>query len=106
MVGGVGIVLEDRYVLLMGIGDVRTYRVGKSKWGSCPSLWSGYGDIILCYDVEEDNYSRVGVVPYGVATCHWVYADGKVYGFGGEPAHGYNENTENVLQIGTIVTKP
>lgn len=105
MVGGVGIVLEDRYILLMGTADYRTYRVGKSQWGACPTLWTGYGDMVLCYDVEQDNYSRLGVMPYGVATVHWVYADGKVYGFGGEPAHGYNENTENVLQIGTVVRK-
>jgi hypothetical protein len=41
-------------------------------------------------------------MPYGVATCHWVFDGERVYGFGGEPAHGYNLNTENVAQIGTI----
>jgi hypothetical protein len=39
---------------------------------------------------------------YGVATSPWVTDGKRVYGFGGEPRHGYNLNTENVLQIGTI----
>jgi len=101
MVGGPMVALRDRYILLMGSADVRTYRVGRTKERADP-LWSGYGDAILCYDVELDNYSRVGVMPYGVATCHWVSDGERVYGFGGEPAHGYNENTENVAQIGVI----
>lgn len=101
MGGGPMIALGDRYVLLMGSADVRTYRVGKSKNRADP-FWGGYGDMILCYDVELDNYSRVGVMPYGIATCHWVCDGERVYGFGGEPAHGYNLNTENVAQIGTI----
>jgi hypothetical protein len=62
----------------------------------------GLGDRILCYDVQEDNYSRVGLMVYGVATSPWVTDGKRVYGFGGEPRHGYNLNTENVLQIGTI----
>ena len=52
--------------------------------------------------VEGDNYSRVGVTLYGVATVPWVRVGDKVYGFGGEPTHGHNKNTENVLQIGTL----
>ena len=72
-----------------------------------PSLLRmGYGDRILCYDVEKDNYSHVGVMPYGVATSHWVCDGERVYSFGGEPAHGYNMNTENVLQIGRIQWRP
>ena len=42
---------------------------------------------------------------YGVATSHWVTDGERLYSFGGEPAHGYSENTENVLQIGTIQWK-
>ncbi len=101
VVAGATIVLDDRYVLLMGSADVRTFRIGKAK-GSNDPYWRGYGDRILCYDVEKDNYSHVGVMIYGVATCPWVTDGHKVYGFGGEPAHYYNENTENVLQIGTM----
>ena len=99
--GSPAVTLEDRYILLLGGGDVKTFRVGKAMRSADP-FWWWYGDRILCYDVEADNYSRVGVMPYGVATCPWVYDGEKVYGFGGEPGHGYNENTENVTQIGTI----
>ena len=101
IVAGASVVLKDRYVLLMGSADVRAYRVGKAK-GSNDPLWRGYGDMILCYDVQKDNYSRVGVMPYGVATTPWITDGRRLYGFGGEPAHGYVMNTENVLQIGTI----
>jgi hypothetical protein len=98
---GAPVVLDDRYVLLMGSADVRTFRIGKAK-GSNDPYWRGYGDRILCYDVEKDTYSHAGVMVYGVATSPWVTDGRRVYGFGGEPAHGYNENTENVLQIGLI----
>ena len=43
-----------------------------------------------------------GVTLYGVATSHWVFDGERVYSFGGEPAHSFNANTENVLQIGTL----
>ena len=89
----------------MGSADYPTHRVGRSKERKDP-FWTGYGDRILCYDAQKDNYSHVGVMPYGVATSHWVCDGQRVYSFGGEPAHGYNMNTENVLQIGTIQWKP
>ncbi|MSP14649.1 MAG: hypothetical protein EXR62_17040 [Chloroflexi bacterium] len=104
MAGGAGLVLRDRYILLMGSSETKSLRVGKSRSSSDPH-WRGYGDLILCYDVLQDNYARVGVMPYGVATCPWVCDGRRVYGFGGEPAHGFNENTENVLQIGTLTFK-
>ena len=102
---GHGVTLKDRYILLMGSADYPTHRRGRSKERKDP-FWTGYGDRILCYDVEQDNYSHVGAMPYGVATSHWVCDGQRVYSFGGEPAHGYNMNTENVLQIGTIQWKP
>ena len=69
-------------------------------------FWTGYGDMILCDDAEKDNYSRVGPMVYGVATCPWVSDGQRIFGFGGEPGHGYDDNTENVLQIGTIQVNP
>ena len=59
--------------------------------------------MIFCYDVEQNRYSRIGVMLYGVATSPCALHDGKLYSFGGEPTHGENLNTENVLQIGTLV---
>ena len=109
--GGHSVVARDRYILLMGSADYPTFRVGKSKsnpgveikGGASSSRWRGYGDRVLCYDVDRDEYSSLGVMPYGVATTPWVMVGSKVYGFGGEPAHGYNLNTETVLQIGTLI---
>ena len=50
---------------------------------------------------------RVGVMLYGVATCPWVTDGQGLYGFGGEPYHGFNNNnTENVLQIGSLRPPP
>ena len=68
MISGAGVILKDRYVLLMGSSDTRTFRVGKQKAMLFP-FWTGYGDMILCYDVEKNIYSRVGPTVYGVATC-------------------------------------
>jgi hypothetical protein len=115
MSGGAGVVLQDRYILLMGSSGKRTHRVGKTdraglvqmsaKGEAAPHIdpeWTGYDDVILCYDIEKDNYARLGVMMYGVATCPWVTDGKRLYGFGGEPMHRYNENTENVLQIADI----
>lgn len=101
VVCGGAVPVKDKYILLMGTADVRTYRVGKTMGRQDP-FWAGYGDRILCYDIARDNYSDVGVMPYGVATVPWVLDGDTLYCFGGEPAHGYTMNTENVLQIGTI----
>jgi len=105
MVGGATVVLRDRYILIMGTNETKTLRVGKSNVAHKPWLveyWKGYNDLILCYDIQQDNYSRVGVLLYGVGTAPWIKVGPRIYGFGGEPYHGINGNTENVLQIGAI----
>jgi hypothetical protein len=118
--GTPGVVLEDRYVILMGntqITHSNCRRVGRSNLAEMDKLfktrvkhfsadvWAGYGDQVLVYDVEKDNYSRLGVMLYGVATVPWVTDGQRLYGFGGEPFHfanGEAGNTENVLQIATL----
>jgi hypothetical protein len=115
MSGGAGVTIDDRYILLMGTTETRSHRVGKTDTSGVVAMstrqkvepfmeprWTGYNDVVLCYDVEKDNYARLGVMLYGVATVPWVTARGRVYGFGGEPMHRFNDNTENVLQIGAI----
>jgi hypothetical protein len=115
MSGGSGVVLRDRYVLLMGTTETRSHRVGKTDVAGLVAMsarqkvaaqmdpqWTGYNDVILCYDVEQDRYARLGVMLYGVATVPWVTARHRLYGFGGEPMHRFNDNTENVLQIGEV----
>ena len=100
---GGAVPLDNRLILLLGSADVRSYRVGKTR-GSNDPFWSGYGDRVLCYDVGKDNYSSAGVMPYGVATASWVRVGRQLYGFGGAPTHGFNDNTENVLQIATLIS--
>jgi N-acetylneuraminic acid mutarotase len=95
--GGSSVVLDDRYILLMGSGRTDSIRYGGAAGG-----WTGYSDEILGYDIVKDNYFRVGNLLYGIATSPWVQVGDRVYSFGGEPQHNINENTENVLQIGTL----
>lgn len=110
VIAGTALPVDDRHILLLGSADTPTLRVGKSnehigirvKGAASESHWRGYGDRILCYHIAEDNYSHVGVMPYGVSTSHWVQHAGSLYSFGGEPAHGFNLNTETVLQIGRV----
>jgi hypothetical protein len=101
---GAAIPLNDRFILLMAVSEPMSYRVGKSAWSKDPK-WTGFGDHILCYDIEKDKYSQVGVSLYGVGTAPWVRNGDKIYSFGGEPKHNFNDNTENVMQIGTIKWK-
>ena len=101
MLQGDVITVDNRFGFLMGSGHRDSYRVG----GPDNESWRGYWDMIFCYDAQLDNYYRIGVMLYGVATSPWVLHDGKAYSFGGEPAHGQNLNTENVLQIGTLVRR-
>lgn len=104
MLSGDLVTVDDRYGLIMGSSHWSSYRVGTALNGG--DKWRGYSDMIFCYDAVLGNYSRIGVLLYGVATSPWVEHGGKVYSFGGEPAHGHNLNTENVLQIGTLVKRP
>ena len=119
MAAGKAVPMRDRYILLMGSQHVnRPTRVGKtlttqnlkmeaggkktSPVETIVPFWTGYDDRVLCYDVKLDNYFRVGVMLYGVATSSWVSDGQHIYGLGGEPFHSFNFNTENVLQIGTL----
>ncbi|MFB3902391.1 MAG: Kelch repeat-containing protein [Acidobacteriota bacterium] len=105
--GGKGIPIGDRYILLTGTNSLRRcIRVGRSNPDAAPpyssQCWLGYDDVILCYDIQKDNYSRVGVMLYGVSSWNWAHVGDQLFCFGGEPGHGLNDNRENVLQIGTI----
>ena len=63
-----------------------------------------YGDVVFCYDRVTDTYSRVGKLLYGVGTASWVTAknSSRLVSFGGEPIHGYKDNSETVVQIATV----
>jgi len=119
MAGGNAVAIKNRYILILGSQHLNLpTRVGKSQrmqtliketggrlTDSVQEIvpyWTGYDDRVLCYDSLLDNYSRVGVMLYGVTISSWVTDGELVYGFGGEAFHSYNHNTENVLQIGAL----
>lgn len=118
MSSGTGVALQGRYILLMGTSDIKTQRVGKTDLTSALNVvtksvtsgahviepyWTGYDDRIVGYDIEKNNYFEVGVMLYGVATSPWATDDKELYSFGGEPFTFWRgNNTENVLQIGTV----
>ncbi len=108
------VALDDRHLLLMGSSHRESFRVGHSAYPSLssqPNLMSSpantakyYGDEILCYDSLTDTYSRVGKLLYGLQTVSWVpSANGaRLFGFGGESMHGWNSNSETVVQIADL----
>lgn len=112
------VVLRDRYILLLGSTHGKnSFRVGMNEGAdsSAPGRSVGppgmrlgggivtyYGDDVLCYDTKLGVYSRIGTLLYGVITGHWGTNGTHVIGVGGEPRHGWNGNTETVVQIGKI----
>ena len=104
--------LDDRHLLLMGSSHIESFRVGHSAFPSqakAPSLMSSpentakyYGDEVLAYDRVTDTYSRVGKLLYGVCTGSWVSNGSHLLGFGGEPMHGWNSNSETVVQVAEV----
>ena len=104
-------VVQDRYVLLLGSTHGKnSFRVGVDRGPGPPDMSlardSGivtyYGDSVLCYDTATGKYSRVGVMPYGVITAHWGSNGTHVIGVAGEPRHGWNSNSESLVQIGEL----
>ena len=61
-----------------------------------------YGDDVLVYDSVDRVYAREGKMLSGVGTASWVSNGTHALGFGGEPAHGWNGNTESAIQMSTI----
>ena len=104
--------LGDRQLLLMGSSHIESFRVGHSAFPSpaeAPNLMSSpentakyYGDEVLVYDCGTDTYSRIGKLLYGVCTGSWVSNGSHLLGFGGEPMHGWNSNSETVVQVAEV----
>lgn len=76
------------------------------RWLASVAIIPGGWLFLLCYDIDRDSYSHVGVMLHGVATSHRVSDGEQLYSFGGEPGHSYTLNIENVLQIGLMRWKP
>ena len=102
--GQQAVALDDRHLLLMGTSHDDSFRIGKSLWHRQQERAKYYGDVIFCYDRVTDTYSRVGKLLYGVGTSSWVAVENgsRILSFGGEPMHGFKDNSETVVQIGTV----
>ena len=115
------VAIDDRHLLLMGTSHDMSFRVGRSGYPAVTEVWTHsspdktakyYNDDIVCYDRVTDTYARVGKLLYGVGTASWVLApvsgppgQRKLYGFGGEPMHGFNQNSETVVQVATVLNR-
>ena len=115
------VAIDDRHLLLMGTSHDMSFRVGRSGFPAVTEVWTHsspdktakyYNDDIVCYDRVTDTYARVGKLLYGVGTASWVLAPVsgpsgqlKLYGFGGEPMHGFNQNSETVVQVATVLNR-
>eukprot|EP01047_Picozoa_sp_COSAG01_P061965 COSAG01_NODE_7808_length_3047_cov_3.984396_5_plen_79_part_00 len=60
------------------------------------------GDTVLVYDTLKDKFSRAGVLPYGLVTSHCGANGTHIFCMLGEPRHGWNSNTEPLVQIAAI----
>ena len=60
---------------------------------------SYYGDDVLFYDSVERKYGTAGKMIYGVCTASFVSNGTHALGFGGEPTHWWNGNTESAVQL-------
>ena len=98
-------VVAGRYVLLLGAQQRLTARRGHNAAPSSAGLSdlvTYYGDDVLVYDSVDRVYASAGKMLYGVGTASWVSNGTHALGFGGEPAHGWNGNTESAIQMSTI----
>ena len=103
-------VVGGRYVLLLGAQRRLTARRGEEPPDYMAAVHRPpidhqiqyYGDDAVFYDTERRVYGSLGKLPYGVVTASWVSNGTHVLGFGGEPCHGWNGNTETVIQMARI----
>jgi N-acetylneuraminic acid mutarotase len=96
---GDGVILENRYVVLAGSQEKITTRAGRSEPGRFPSegvsqvaLYHGWGDQILCFDTKNNEYSRLGLLPYGVKSSAVGGNGSHIFVVGGEPMTGLHCN--------------
>ena len=99
-----------RYVLLLGAQRRLTARRGTEPPGYMAAMGRPpiedqiqyYGDDAIYYDTVRRVYGQLGKLPYGLVTTSWVSNGTHALGFGGEPCHGWNGNTESVIQMARI----
>lgn len=106
-------VVGGRYVLLLGTQRRLTVRRGQEPSGymaavgrpQIKNLIDYYGDDALFYDAVDRVYGSLGKIPYGLCTAQWVCNGTHALGFGGEPGHGWNGNTESAIQMATLAVR-
>eukprot|EP01045_Picozoa_sp_COSAG04_P002948 COSAG04_NODE_114_length_25503_cov_39.366832_5_plen_473_part_00 len=101
--------LGRNYLALLGTSQDESFRVGAQlptfHQQGPPGAARYYGDYVYLYDTARDRYSRAGKLLYGTGTCSWVAADAnasRILGFGGEPMHGFNHNSETAVQVADV----
>jgi hypothetical protein len=105
---GVALPYRGRYLLDLGgsshSADHRSVRRGTSREGSgTVGRWRGHHDEVFVYDAQKRGWSVLDrPMPYGVNDPQAVLDGDTVYVLGGEPDHGFNFNTEDVVMVGTI----
>ncbi len=106
--GGEARLYRDRYMLVVGgSGHSREHdsvRPGRSMWPpDSEEEWRGFHDQVLVYDLDNDIWSVLDrPMPYGMNTIQATLFEDTLYITGGEPAHGFNFNTEDVVMTGRI----
>jgi hypothetical protein len=103
-------VVGGRYVLLIGAQRRLSARRGQEPPGylatvgrpEIANIVQYYGEDVVFYDVVDRVYGSIGKMPYGVVTASWVCNGTHTLGFGGEPTHGWNGNTESAIQMAKI----
>ncbi len=104
--GGEARLYGGRYMLVVGGSghsqEHDSVRPGRSRWPP-EDEWRGYHDQILVYDRVKDMWSVLDrPMPYGMNTLQVTLRGETLYVTGGEPAHGFNFNTEDVVMIGRV----
>ena len=106
--GGEARLYRGRYMLVIGgSGHSREHdsvRPGRSnRPPASEDEWRGFHDQVLVYDPAKDTWSVLDrPMPYGMNTLQATLLEETIYITGGEPATGFNFNTEDVVMIGKI----
>ena len=106
--GGEARLYRGRYMLVIGgSGHSREHdsvRPGRSnRPPASEDEWRGFHDQVLVYDLLKDVWSVLDrPMPYGMNTIQATLSGETLYITGGEPAHGFNFNTEDVVMMGRI----
>ena len=103
-------VVGGRYVLLLGMQRRLTARRGTERPGYMAAVHRPPIENVIGYSTamtrssttRSSVYGSLGKVPYGLCTASWLGNGTHALGFGGEPGHGWNGNTESAVQMAEV----